>query len=288
MRIKFDTQPKYIQIETTIICNASCWFCPQKKATRTPKKMEDRVWKKIIDDTRGLGITYRPFLLNEPFVDRRMPEIVRYIKQDSTAKVEFNSNGEALTPERTDEIIDAGVDMIKFSVDGIRKETFDESRGISYDKVYTNVKYFIKAANESKRDIKSVVRMIQLPGTEEEQIEYKKYWESQNPTAVEFTQLYNYPWEDQTESLKRPCIKIIDEMFFYVNGQVTLCCWDTMERGVVGDVNQQSALDIWNGEKMNRYRELLDEGKRCEIRLCSRCDAYKNLDFESYFKKRNW
>ncbi len=288
MRIKFEPQPKFIQIESTIICNASCWFCPQKKATRTPKKMEDRIWKKIVDDTRGLGITYRPFLLNEPFVDRRMPEIVRYIKQDPTAKVEFNSNGEALTPERTDEIIDAGVDMIKFSVDGIHKETFDESRGISYDKVYTNVKYFIKAANESKRDINSVVRMIQLPGTEEEQIEYKEYWESQNPTGVEFTQLYSYPWEDQTSSLELPCIKMIDEMFFYVNGQATLCCWDTSERGVVGDVNQESVLDIWNGEKMNQYRTLLDKGKRSEIRLCSRCDAYKNLDFESFFKKRNW
>lgn len=288
MRIKYEKHPKYIQIETTIICNASCWFCPQKKATRTPKKMEDRIWKKIVDDTRGLGITYRPFLLNEPFVDKRMPEIVRYIKQDPTAKVEFNSNGEALTPSRSDEIIEAGVDLIKFSVDGIRRETFDESRGINFDKVYQNVEYFIDAATRADREIKAIVRMIQLPGTEEEQIEYKAYWESRNATAVEFTQLYSYPWEGQTASLELPCIKIIDEMFFFVNGQATLCCWDTEERGVVGDVHDQDVLAIWNGETMNHHRQLLDQGKRSQILLCSRCDAYKKLDFEAFFKKRNW
>ncbi len=247
--------------------------------------MEESVWKKIIDDTRDLGIVYRPFLLNEPFVDKRIPEIVRYIKQDPTAKVEFNSNGEALTPRKADEIIEAGVDLVRFSVDGIKKETFDESRGISYEKVYANVEYFIKAAKSADRDIHTAVRMIQFPGTEEEQKDFKKYWEAFNPSAVDFTQLYSYPWEDQTESICKPCIKIINEMFFFVNGQATLCCWDTEERGVIGDVNSQSVLDIWNGENMNYCRELLDKGKRSEIHLCSRCDAYKNLDFEAFFKK---
>ncbi len=287
MKIKFPDTPKYIQIETTIICNASCWFCPQHKATRRPKIMEEKVWKKIIDDTRGLGITYRPFLLNEPFVDARMPEIVRYIKQDPTARVEFNSNGEALSPKKADEIIDAGVDLIKFSVDGIRKETFNESRGISYEKVYANVENFIHAANQADRKIDTVVRMIQFPNTEQEQIDFELYWQAINPTAVEFTQLYSYPWESQTEALNLPCIKIINEMFVYVNGQVTLCCWDTSERGVVGDVNDESVLDIWNGKKLNHCRELLDQGKRSEILLCSRCDAYKNFDFEALYKKQN-
>ena len=49
--------PEYIQIETTIVCNASCTFCPHKTLTRRPRRMKDEVWKKIIDDTRGLTET---------------------------------------------------------------------------------------------------------------------------------------------------------------------------------------------------------------------------------------
>ena len=33
---------------------------------------------------------------------------------------------------------------------------------------------------------------------------------------------------------------------------------------------------------MNHCRTLLDEGRREEINLCSRCDAYKDLEFEGF------
>ena len=286
MRFRYSKIPQYIQIETTIACNATCWFCPQKHATRRPMFMKEAVWKKIVDETRGLGVTYRPFILNEPFVDKRMARMIQYIKEDATASVEFNTNGEALFPKRTDEIIGAGVDVVRFSVDGINRQTFDEARGISYDKVYANVEYFIKAANASGRPIETEVRMIKFPGTEEEQKKFESYWKARNPTEVVFTELYRYPWEGQTEALNLPCLKILDEMFFYVDGRATLCCWDSKERQIVGDVSQEHVLDIWNGEVMKHCRELLDEGRRDEINLCSRCDAYKNFDFEAYFAQQ--
>ncbi len=248
--------------------------------------MKEDVWKKIIDDTRGLGITYRPFILNEPFVDKRMAKIIRYIKEDATASVEFNTNGEALTPKRADEIIEAGVDIVRFSVDGIERKTFDEARGISYDKVYANVAYFIKAANASKRAIETEVRMIKFPGTEEEQKAFAKYWKAHNPSSILFTNLYRYPWEGQTTALNLPCLKIKDEMFFYVDGRATLCCWDSKERQIVGDVTKEQVLDIWNGEVMKNCRTLLDQGRRAEINLCSRCDAYENFDFDAYFAQQ--
>ena len=50
-KMPFTKIPKIIQIETTIACNATCWFCPQKHATRKPMFMEEKNWKKIIDET---------------------------------------------------------------------------------------------------------------------------------------------------------------------------------------------------------------------------------------------
>ena len=83
---------KYLQIETTTFCNATCWFCPNHLVPK--EHMELDLIYKIIDDTRDMGITYRPFGLGEPLVDTRLPDIARYIKEDPTAKVELNSNGE--------------------------------------------------------------------------------------------------------------------------------------------------------------------------------------------------
>ncbi len=285
-RTVYDKVPRYIEIETTIVCNAHCWFCPQNNTLRQPSYMDERVWwKKIVDDTRGLGITYRPFLLNEPFMDRRMPAISRYIKADPTAKLEFNTNGEALTPKVADQMIDLGVDVMRFSIDGYQRDTFDESRGISYDKVYANVEHFIRAARESGKPIHTEVRMIRLPGTEAEQEEFRKYWEDRHPDSVVFTKLYRYPWEGQTEAVDLPCLKIADEMFFYVSGEATLCCWDSKNRAVIGDVRREHVLDIWNGEVMRRHRDLLDAGRRGEIHLCSRCDAYTGVDWSLWWQE---
>ena len=71
-------------------------------------------------------------------------------------------------------------------------------------------------------------------------------------------------------------------MFFYVDGRATLCCWDSKERQIVGDISTQSVMEIWDSEIMKKCRNLLDQGKRDDINLCSRCDAYENLSFDQY------
>jgi len=45
-------------------------------------------------------------------------------------------------------------------------------------------------------------------------------------------------------------------------------------------VNSKTVLEIWNGPVAGGYRELLSRGERDKIKLCSRCDAYKYLDWE--------
>jgi len=135
-RLPYAARPRYIQLETVTKCNARCPFCPQNEIVRDPSRMPDEVWKKIIDDTRGWGMTYRPFLTNEPFVDNRQVEIVRYIKNnDPTAQVEFNTNGELMTDQLAAELLDAGVDIMRFSIDGFSAETYEPARvGIAYEK----------------------------------------------------------------------------------------------------------------------------------------------------------
>jgi len=275
----YKSKPDYIQIETTIVCNANCDFCTQKKVTRRPVLMEDKVWKKIIDDTRGLGITYRPFLLNEPFADKRMLDVCRYIKEDKTAKIEFNTNGSLLTPEKTDELLKIGIDIMRFSIDGFYEEKYNERRkGLNFKEVVKNTEYFCKKAKA--HNILTDVRMIGFPGSEDEQKLFVDKW-SKIASRTEVTTLYSYPWEGQTETIFKPCLKIRKEMFFYVDGRATLCCWDTNERAIIGDVKDQKAMDIWNGALLKKYRTYLDNGERDKISLCSRCDAYKNLTFET-------
>ena len=244
--------------------------------------MTDDIWMKIVDDTRGLGITYRPFLINEPLSDKRMGKIMRYIRKDDTARIEINTNGELMTEQMAEEILSAGIDVVRFSIDGFSEETFLHSRvGVDFKKTVERATAFIKKANANGGHTRVEVRMIDMDVNRHEQEDYKKYWSDVGGEPI-ITTLYRWPWEPGVERVNVPCLKILREMFFYVNGKATICCWDSHERAVIGDVTRQHVLDIWNGAVNKKYRALLSEGRRDQILLCSRCEAYKDRHFEGF------
>ena len=274
--------PKIIQIETAIVCNGHCVFCPHKDMQRGPVYMENWVWKKIVDETRGRGILYRPFMINEPFADLRMPEIIAYITQDETAKVEFNSNGNFPREVDIQAIIQAGVHLVRFSIDGFTEETFKKSgRGGKFDKIVDNILRFIKERDRQNSRCIIEVRMIDLEINKHEQQDFLNFWNKQADKAI-VTPLYDWPWTGQTEPFRAPCPKIRTDMFFMTDGRAVLCCWDAFARAVVGDIKENTVEEIWLGELNQKYRAYLAKGEREEIVLCSRCDAYKGYDFSSW------
>ncbi len=286
-RMPVAARPRFIQLETVTKCNAKCPFCPQNEIVRDPARMPEATWKKIVDDTRGWGVTYRPFLTNEPFVDNRMPQIVRYIKEnDPTARVEFNTNGELLTEKLGAELLDAGVDIMRFSIDGFSRETYEPSRvGIDFDRVMSRVQRFLEMwdAGGHRDRVFTEVRMIEVPENAHEVTAYREFW-GPRCSEVVITSLYQWPWTGQKpeDVVLKPCLKILDEMFFYTNGKATICCWDVHEKAVIGDVTTQSVQEIWEGYAARCLRALLDDGRRDLIHLCSRCNAYQDFDFGKF------
>jgi Radical SAM superfamily/Iron-sulfur cluster-binding domain len=274
--------PRAIQIETNLACNATCPFCPYVHMDRGPKFMEDWIWRKIVDETRGLGMIYRPFLINEPLSEKRLSEIIRYIKQDSSATVEINTNAGLLNEKRAKEILDAGINVVRCSVDGFSKATAEPARpGVSYDAVVRNVHRFVELRDAGGYKVHVEMRMIDMPENKHEQTAYVDYW---TPVVDEvlIVPLYRWPWEGQEAPVRKPCLKILDEIFFYTDGTAPLCCWDSAGRGIVGDVKKESVLDIWNGPVLGAMRALLDRGRRDLISLCSRCDAYSDVKFVGF------
>ncbi len=288
-RMPYAAKPKFIQMETVTKCNAKCPFCPQNEIVRDPARMPAETWRKIVDDTRGWGLIYRPFLTNEPFVDNRMPEIVRYIKDnDPTARVEFNTNGELMTEKLSIDLLEAGVDIMRFSIDGLSRETYEPSRiGIDFTKVMERTRRFLELWDKGgyRDKVFTELRMIEVPENKHEVEAYRDFW-GPRCSEVLITTMYQWPWTGQKREdvVLKPCLKILDEMFFYTNGNATICCWDVHERAVVGNVNEQSVGEIWESYAARCMRAALDDGRRDLLNLCSRCNAYQDYDFSRFAK----
>jgi len=282
MRVKLPNQPRYIQLETILGCDADCPFCPQKKIDRKPVIMPDSIWKKIVEDTRGLGITYRPFLQNEALLDKRLPQIVAYIKEDQTARAEINTNGSLLDERRSTLLIEAGIDLVRFSIDAFSPETFAMCRvGLDYQTVVDNINRFITLAGRQHGRVVTEVRMIDMDANRHEHEDFIDYWSERADRAL-IVPLYHWPWDEGVEMVRKPCVKMREEMFFYSDGRAVLCCWDIAGRAVIGDVTKERVLDIWNGAVRRQCAEYLAHGEREKIPLCSRCDAYRDRHFDGF------
>lgn len=274
--------PKYIQIETSLVCNSHCVFCPHDDMERNPSVMEDAIWRKIIDESRGRSVVYRPFMVNEPFLDDRMPEIIEYIKRDETAQVEFNSNGNFVPRTDLKGLISAGMDIVRFSVDGHSEESFKESgRGGTLKKVHDDIMRFIETRNSLGAKTFIEVRMIDLEANKHEQQDYIDYW-SKYADSVKITELYDWPWSGQETFHPAPCPKVKNEMFFMSDGRAAICCWDAFGKTIIGNVNEKTVEEIWLGEPLKTYKDYLSRGERGKMELCSKCDAFKNYDFSNW------
>ena len=74
--------PKYIQIETNILCNAACKFCPQDQITRRPRIMEENVWS----DASVYPLLKEEYILISLYVDDR-----KELPEDEKFNFKFNS-----------------------------------------------------------------------------------------------------------------------------------------------------------------------------------------------------
>jgi MoaA/NifB/PqqE/SkfB family radical SAM enzyme len=74
--------PLNVQIETSSRCNAKCGFCPYPIVSKELPQglMPDAIWKRLIDEILEHRVWWVHFYyLNEPLLDRRLPEIVRSV-----------------------------------------------------------------------------------------------------------------------------------------------------------------------------------------------------------------
>jgi MoaA/NifB/PqqE/SkfB family radical SAM enzyme len=120
-------RPKQIHLSVTDRCFLPCVHCDIWKNT-TPD-LPTEVWADAID---RLGAWCAPAAMNfvggEPLLRKELESLMaRAVSRGF--EVSFNTNGWLLTEDRAKSISDAGVSIAYISLDGIRPETVDHSRG---------------------------------------------------------------------------------------------------------------------------------------------------------------
>ena len=240
--------PLFIHIETINRCNGTCPFCPcnRNEDKRQMKLMDMELFHKVIDDMQAheySGI----YMLNancEPFLDKRMPEMIAEAadKLPKAQQILF-SNGTLITNEILEKI--AGKLDCLYVNNYSEKYELNESSKRIYEYVKNNREKF---------------------GNMKVQIEFRYA----NEVLTNKGGLAPNKKNEQ-KIYTNLCPNPYTETVIYPDGVVGLCCNDNYETTNFGNVKDASIFEIFNGEKINRVRRMMRNG-RDGYEFCKYCD----------------
>ncbi len=291
MSYKKDLEDKYIQsgeldlyppidkcvlkIEVTNICNHACVFCPHSKQKRKMGIMDDKLLRRLIKEGAEQNIKKLALFMNgEPFVVPNIAEYIRYAKMLGYEYVFITTNGALASPQRIIEVIDAGIDSIKFSINAGSKETYLKVHGKdNYDEAMSALKFAYNYRNQFKKKCKILVGYVVTDitrGEMESQYEAVKnycddllFFKPDNfggYMVEEYSNFYSQevntelPWYDFS-SKRAPCTLVNNSINITYEGFLALCCSETLNYLVVEDLNKMSLKSAWYSPRMIEIRK---------------------------------
>ncbi|WP_280921208.1 radical SAM/SPASM domain-containing protein [Methanolobus bombayensis] len=265
-------------MEVTNHCNLKCIMCPREIMTRKEGVMDLELFKKVIDDTTKFK---KPYLLTlhfsgEPLINKKLPEMIRYAKDKGVPIVKFNSNAMLLDEKMSEQILGSGLDILTIAIEST-KDIHDKFRvGSDFEQVTRNVQNIVEMKKKKGLKKPSIrVQMLTSKDTDEKDIQAGiDLWEPiVDYVKIESISTAGGQIEDfgSTRSQKKLCKEIWTNMVILWNGDVTVCCVDHNAALKVGNVNESSIEEIWNGEKYQRLRDLHRKGDLDKIPLCDSC-----------------
>ena len=290
--------PMYYEIETVNACNASCSMCTVNKWGENGNPfMSDTLFRKMADeliDNRHIVRTVNLSRDGEPLLDRKLEEKITYLKKGGVKHITFSTNASLLTKKRALSLLTSGMDEIMFSIDGLKKETFEKIRaGLNFEKIINNVSQFIKLRDSTASTVKIRVRMVIQQENLPEVEDWGKYWSGvlQKQDSVHAKNVHswantleNFIAVKETTKLSTPCTSTFSTMIIRYNGDVTICPLDYDFKYVSGNIGDRSIKDIWqNGIHFKNFRELHLQGMRDEFDFCKGCRLWDSEESKRSF-----
>ena len=273
--------PLHLLVEPISICNLRCVMCFQSDPSFRTKdymgKMDFEFFKDIIDQAvenncKALTLASR----GEPLLHNKFGEMVDYCK-NKFFELKINTNATPLTEELSYAILDAGVDIVVFSVDSHYKEQYEKIRiDGNFDKILNNINRFCEIKRLKSQYMKTSTRIAGVYLDENQsKKDFLTFWGNivdnvSFSDAVPRWNTYNNGFLNYNE----PCSLLWERMYVWYDGTCNPCDYDYKSILEVGSAKETLLKEIWLGEHYKRYRNLFLNGKRPSLFPCNRCNLF--------------
>jgi radical SAM protein with 4Fe4S-binding SPASM domain len=255
-----------INIEIDNTCNLICRMCPVNNGMERKKGFMDiHLFKKIIDDNPFLDFVLA-FQWGEPLLHKNFFEMIGYANSKGIRTM-ITTNGTLLDDDMIEKLVKSGLERLTISVDGVG-DTHTRIRGYDYYKLKENIIKLKTVRDRFKSKMKIDISMVVFEDTEGEMERYFNEWRGVADRVQVVPRFTSSQRKHRCRELWRGTTVVLWD------GRVTICCADYDGRMIIGDVNKEKLINIWNGEKMRSLRRM--HVKEEFPGVCRNCGEYKS------------
>ncbi len=286
--------PKHLQIETINgVCNARCIMCTiddwDRKLVRMSQAHFEIIIRKFFPYRKHIDL----LTLHgdaEPLLDTGLEKKVSFAQKAGFRGIGFATNANLLNKKRSERLLEAGLDTLICSIDGLNKETHEAIRlRTNFTEIVENVRNFICLRNSMDHKCRVFIRFIRQELNYEEWPAYCEHWNKyinrKKGDDVLMFPVHNWAGkisghEKETYSkeisMNTKCSDVFENMSVLSNGDVRLCCVDYSGFHELGNVIREDPIEIYNNEVFARYRNYMNAGRLIELDNCRNCTVIRS------------
>ncbi|MDF2156443.1 radical SAM/SPASM domain-containing protein [Algoriphagus sp. CAU 1675] len=289
-------QPAVLSIEPTTSCNLRCPECPSglRSFTRPTGMLQPEFFQKVIDQVHPHVTWLHLYFQGEPFLNPKFTDMIAY----ASSKGIFTStstNAHYLNKQQVDSILKSGLKQLIVSMDGVTQEVYELYRvGGKLEKVKEGLDLLLSERKKSGQLFPQVILQFLVTGQNEDQIPEVKKWAQEigvDELQLKTTQIYEYEngselipsdlgysryipdgkgkWKLK-KKIQNKCWRMWQGAVVTWDGLVVPCCFDKDAHHVLGNLNHQKPIEVWNSDEYQKFRgQLLQD--RSQIEICKNC-----------------
>jgi MoaA/NifB/PqqE/SkfB family radical SAM enzyme len=297
-RLPLDT-PLCLDIHGTHICNFRCGYCVQSAVSTpmvagkplTKEHMPWELFELMVEQCQQFPHRIKLASIagmGEPLLHPHIVDMVRLIKKSNAFEnAQIITNGSLLTPELGKALVDAGLDTLKVSLQGLNSHMYAKTIGreFRFDDIYDNIYRF----SEIKRNCELQVKLgdAQLETETDKNRFYELFGDICDTVGIEH--IYEM-WRTNGVDIITEKVENDRTLFWYKQQEVRVCRWpfttiDILPDGMLcfggchrhigfeHDIREVPILEQWSCNGANEFRhEKLLYGRAYD-QVCATCES---------------
>lgn len=271
---------KKVNFDICTFCNHKCTFCSNSdpRTIKSQTSLDDfRVVMKNVSkyvEMAELGLSAK----GEVLVNKEFTEIVKSAKDEfHIPYIYISSNGALMDEKKAIELIEAGLDSIKFSINALERVTYKKVHLVDdFDEVIENFKTLLTLKKERYPKLKLFISSV-IDMDKKSLIKGFKEIFSENFDIIDGISLYALTYTPKFEQVQeekkitKKCSIPFNELYINSDGTLGLCCKDYFDSVNFGSLIENDFLDVYNSKEFAEIRQMHKTDEFPDNHLCKNC-----------------